>query len=151
MSMVRETVSVKADRATVFDAYVNEMSAWWPWKGRFTYSFAPEGTSPESIILEGRLGGRFFERFADGTEHQIGTVTSWRPPDEVAYTWEVEGWRNPSTITVRFVDDGDATTVVVEHTRLPDAESERGYSEGHREILAKFAVYASARFPANRD
>ncbi len=144
MSMVSEKVNVAADRATVFNAYVNEMNSWWPWKGEYTYSFAPEGTSPDSIILEGKVGGRFFERFADGTEHQIGTVTKWDPPNEIAYTWEVESWPAPSTITVRFVADGNTTTVVVEHENLPDDDTARGYSAGHREILRVFASHAAA-------
>ncbi len=144
MSMVSEKVNVAADRTTVFHAYVSQMNAWWPWQGEYTYSFAPESTSPDSIILEGKVGGRFFERFADGTEHQIGTVTKWDAPNEIAYTWEVEGWPTPSTVTVRFIAEGDTTTVVVEHDGLPDDGTARGYSVGHREILAVFASHAAA-------
>jgi len=125
----------------VFNVYTDQMSDWWPWKGKYRYTFAPEGTEPDKLLMEPWVGGRLYERFADGTEHQIGSVTVWDPPNEVVYTWEVAEWEEASVISVRFVDEGGRTTVVVEHDNLPDDMTAMGYSEGHREILGVFAGF----------
>lgn len=145
MATVSEKVSIDADARTVFIAYTERMSEWWPWRGKYRYTFAPEGVEPDKMIMESGEGGRFYERFADGTEHQIGSVTVWRPYEEVTYTWEVAEWDLPSVVTVRFVDEGDRTTVVVEHSDLPDDGTAVGYSEGHQEILAAFAMLVEGR------
>jgi uncharacterized protein YndB with AHSA1/START domain len=139
MATVSEKVSIAADSVTVFRVYTERMSEWWPWKGKYRYTFAPEGVEPDKLIMEPEVGGRLYEQFANGTEHQIGSVTVWKPHHEVAYTWEVEKWDEPSTVTVRFLEEGGQTTVVVEHSNLPDDATAMGYSEGHREILGAFA------------
>lgn len=141
MAMVSEKISIVADQVTVFNVYTGRMSDWWPWRGKYRYTFAPDGVEPDKFIMEARAGGRFYERFADGTEHQIGTVTVWKPHEEVAYTWEVDDWDEPSVVTVRFLEEGGKTTVVVEHDNLPDDATAMGYSEGHREILGVFAKF----------
>lgn len=144
MAMVSEKISIVADQVTVFNVYTEHMSDWWPWRGKYRYTFAPEGVEPDRLIMESGVGGRLYERFEDGTVHQIGSVTVWNPPHEVAYTWEVEEWDEPSIVTVRFLDEGGRTTVVVEHDNLPDDGTAMGYSEGHREILAAFADLVEA-------
>ena len=141
MATVSEKVSIVADQATVFNVYTSRMSEWWPWKGKYRYTFAPEGVEPDKLIMEPGVGGRFYERFSNGTEHQIGTVTVWRPNEQVSYTWEVAEWDEPSLVTVRFVAEGDMTTVVVEHSGLPDDATAMGYSEGQKEILGVFAEF----------
>ena len=141
MARVTEKITINADRSTVFAAYTGRIGEWWPWKGTYKYTFAPEGVDPDDLTMEAGEGGRFFETWSDGTEHQIGTVTVWKPTTEVAYTWEVAEWSEPSTVTVRFVAEGSMTTVIVEHENLPDDETAMGYSVGQKEILGKFADY----------
>ena len=141
MATVTDKVTIAADPETVFAAYTARMGEWWPFQGTYRYTFAPEGTSPDGIFMEAAEGGRFYERWADGTEHQIGIVKVWKPPSEVVYTWEVDGWSAPSTVTVRFVAEGTSTTVIVEHSGLPDDQTAAGYSTGQKEILAVFAEY----------
>lgn len=141
MARISEKVTIKADPETVFTAYTADIGKWWPWRGKFKYTFAPEGVEPEDLVMESGEGGRLYERWSDGTEHQIGVVRLWRPHDEVAYTWEVAEWSQPSTVTVRFVAEGNHTTVIVEHDNLPDDATAMGYSSGHKEILGVFAGY----------
>ncbi|MCB1247714.1 MAG: SRPBCC domain-containing protein [Acidimicrobiia bacterium] len=141
MATVSEKVTIDADAARVFAAYTEKIGEWWPWRGVFTYTFAPDGVEPHDIRFETHEGGRFYEVWSDGTEHQIGVVKVWRPSTELVYSWEVAGWDAPSTVTVRFITDGAATTVVVEHSDLPDDDTATGYSIGQREILGVFAEY----------
>jgi uncharacterized protein YndB with AHSA1/START domain len=145
MAVVSEKIDIVADQVTVFNVYVNQINEWWPRRGETNrYSFAPDTTEPDQILLDAKEGGRYYEVFADGTEHTIGTITTWDPPNEVAYTWDVAGWQGTSTVTVRFVASGDTTTVMVEHDGVPEGKEGEGYSAGHKEILGIFAAFVEA-------
>ena len=145
MAVVSEKIDIVADQVTVFNVYVNQINEWWPRQGESNrYSFAPDTTKPDQILFEPKQGGRYYEVFADGTEHTIGTIEAWDPPNEFAYTWVVAGWPGQSTISVRFVSSGETTTVIVEHDGVPDGEEGDGYSAGHKEILGIFAAFVEA-------
>lgn len=145
MAAVNEKVDIVADRVTVFNIYVDRIDEWWPRRGeRYRYSFAPEGTEPAHIRFDARQGGRFYEEFADGSQYDIGTLEVYDPPEEIVYTWQAPDWAEPSRVHVRFVQSGDTTTVIVEHTGLPDDVTAAGYAEGLREILGVFSEFAEA-------
>ena len=66
------TIQVKAPPARAFDLFTSRIGDWWP-KGI--------GKAPHvAIVMEPRVGGRWFERDADGNETQWGKVLSWEPP-----------------------------------------------------------------------
>ena len=75
-------------------------------------------TSPDlTVVLEGRPGGRIFERRPGGQEHDWGEVTIWEPPTRLGYTWHLNRDRSDATdVEIRFLpgDDG-ATRVEIEH------------------------------------
>jgi uncharacterized protein YndB with AHSA1/START domain len=69
------------------------------------------------VVLEGRPGGRIFERTSSGTEHEWGEVVVWEPPSRLAYVWHLRRDRADATeVEIRFIDQGDETTrVEIEH------------------------------------
>jgi uncharacterized protein YndB with AHSA1/START domain len=142
MATINEKIDIVADRVTVFNIYVDRIDEWWPRQKTYRYSFAPATTEPDRILFEPREGGRLYERFADGSEYTIGSIEVYDPPSEIVYTWQAPEWPAPSTIRVRFLDSGDATTVIVEHSGLPDDETASGYAVGTAEILSVFAAFA---------
>ncbi|MDX1448832.1 MAG: SRPBCC domain-containing protein [Acidimicrobiia bacterium] len=136
--MIEESINVHAPPDVVFKAYVEAIDNWWPRVGTYRYSFAPPHTEPSSIQFEPELGGRFFERYADGTEYDIGRIERFDPPRSLAYTWRAPEWEVATLVEVTFKDiDGD-TQVTVVHRNLPDDLAE-GYAVGLREILVAFA------------
>ena len=74
----------------------------------------PDGSStgPSTTTIP---GGRFFERFVDGDELQVGTVMSCSPPDRIVFTWRSPQWRGDTEVDVRFMADNTGTSVLVEH------------------------------------
>lgn len=102
-------VACPVDRA--FEVWTGRIAAWWP--KDHTVS-AEDGLV---VVLEGRTGGRIFERRTNGLEHDWGVVTVWEPPHRLGYTWHLN--REPTDATdveIRFVPLGsDGTQVEIEH------------------------------------
>jgi hypothetical protein len=93
-----------------FMVWTERIASWWP--ADHTASGEPDLT----VILEGRVGGRIFERTPDGTEHDWGEVTLWEPPHRFGYLWHLRRDRADATdVEIRFVPDGAATRVEIEH------------------------------------
>jgi hypothetical protein len=74
------------------------------------------GGKNAKVFLEGRVGGRFYERRADGTEYQIGEVTSYQPPSLVTFTWRAPSWDVTTQVELRFSAEAGGTRVELEHS-----------------------------------
>ncbi len=94
-----------------FETWTGRIGQWWPLD--HTVSAEPGLT----VVLEGRAGGRIFEREVDGREHDWGEVTIWEPPTRLAYTWHLLRDRSDATqVEIHFVAHGeDVTRVEIEH------------------------------------
>ena len=108
---IRIEFNVAAPPRHAFEVWTERIAEWWP--ADHTVSVEPDLT----VVLEGRTGGRIFERTRDGVEHEWGEVTVWEPPTRLAYLWHLRRDRADATeVEIRFVDRGDATTrVEIEH------------------------------------
>jgi uncharacterized protein YndB with AHSA1/START domain len=115
----RVAVTVPVPAAEAFRIYTECPAEWLP-PG---HMFIPNA---QSIIIEPRAGGRFYERAADGTEATRGTIVEWAPPHRLAVTWRIgPGWRpapddeHASVIVIEFTPAGaDATEVTATYTHL---------------------------------
>ena len=67
--------------------------------------------------MEGRVGGRIFERTRDGQEWDWGEVTVWEPPSRLVYLWHLKRDRAEATeVEIRFGPTApDGTRVDIEH------------------------------------
>jgi DNA-binding transcriptional ArsR family regulator len=149
--VVAKTVRVNAPLAVAFEVFTEQ--TWWPVA---THHLAePHGTE---VILEPFVGGRWFERGADGTETDWGTVLVWQPPYRLLLTWQVSSaWtyeEDPalgSEIEVTFAPEGEhVTRVDFTHRRLerygPHAERMRRILDGKGgEPLSAYARHLAAR------
>lgn len=108
-----------------------------------------------TVVLEGRRGGRIFERRRSGVEHDWGEVTVWEPPTRLGYTWHLNRDRSDATeVEIRFVAGGEgATRVEIEHRgweRLgADREQWRDRNHGGWATLLPHYLAAAAR-PSGR-
>jgi uncharacterized protein YndB with AHSA1/START domain len=115
LAPVRKTVRVAAPPDRAFEVFAAGIGRWWP----RSHSLCKAGL--ETIIIEPRVGGRWFERGVDGSECEIGKVLVWAPPARLVLAWQLTGeWiydaNASSEVEVKFVADGEgATRVDLEH------------------------------------
>jgi uncharacterized protein YndB with AHSA1/START domain len=117
---VRREVTVAVPRERAFDVFTRGISTWWPLD---THHIGAE--TPVEVVIEPHVGGRCFERAADGTECQWGWVLEWDPPAGFAFAWHLTTeWRfdpdpeKATRVEVRFAPEGGGTRVTLEHQLL---------------------------------
>jgi uncharacterized protein YndB with AHSA1/START domain len=136
---VFKSVRVRASVERTFSVFIEQMETWWP----ATHHIAK--TPFQSIFVEPRKGGRWYERDADGNQCDWGTVLAWDPPHRVCFSWHVgpghdsPNWKfdpdlaRASEVEVRFTAETGASTLVeLEHRNL-----ER-HGEGAEQLRAMF-------------
>lgn len=125
---VRKQIHVKAGQAHAFEVFTTRLGQWWP--RRATIGAPPMKT----VILEPRLGGRWYEESEDGTQADVGRVRLWDPPHRFVISWEINHHWKPDTnvaseVEVRFLADSpDATIVELEHRNFESLGAEGGAS-----------------------
>jgi uncharacterized protein YndB with AHSA1/START domain len=144
--VVRKSIVVDAPVEQAFRVFTDEMATWWPVE---THSVSRERA--ETAVLEGGVGGRLYERTADGDEILWGEVTVWEPPHRLSYTWHPgRGAETAQEVEMRFVPEGRRTRVELEHRgweRLGDEAAEiiASYDTGWDLVLReRYAEAASA-------
>jgi uncharacterized protein YndB with AHSA1/START domain len=110
---IRAEVLVKAPIDRAFAVFTERGDHWWPRPYRLGK------TDRLDLRVEPQVGGRWYERTADGEECDWGRVLVWDPPGHVALSWQIAPGFSPepderrsSRIDVRFAPEGPARTVV---------------------------------------
>jgi uncharacterized protein YndB with AHSA1/START domain len=115
------TVDCPVEQA--FDLWARRTSLWWP--SGHSVSAAPGLT----VAFEPHVGGRIYERTAEGEEHDWGEVLVWEPPSRLAYLWHLRFDRSDATeVEVSFEPATEGTAVTIVHRgweRLGAAAEER--------------------------
>jgi uncharacterized protein YndB with AHSA1/START domain len=148
---VRHSITVEAPQEKAFAVFTDGFDRWWP----RSHKIGPEGL--EQAVLEGREGGRWYERDTDGSECEWGKVLVWEPPSRLVLAWQITGeWAYDADflteVEVTFVADGpDRTVVEVQHRGLEaygddEDEMRRQFNStgGWSSLLEAFAGAASA-------
>lgn len=138
--IVSRTLHVAASPQIAFEHFTDGIARWWPIE-QFSYG----GPRTSGIVLEAHSHGRFYERFSDGDELQLGHVITCDPPDRIVFTWQAPGWPAATEVEVRFTATADGTRIDVEHRafeRLGRAGSHiaDGFSNGWPTVLAAFVA-----------
>lgn len=133
-------ITVASDMEHAFRTFTEDVGSWWPSE---THSIG-EGRVA-AVVMEARAGGRFFERWDDGTEHDWGEIVDWDPPRRFVCTWRPNHERSAATeIEVRFEAVAEGTRVRLEHRgwdRLgaEGADLRRDYATGWAPVMDRYA------------
>jgi uncharacterized protein YndB with AHSA1/START domain len=141
---VRQVVRVPLTAADAFRLFTEGIGEWWPLDEGYSYG----GDRAKEIHLEARVGGRFFERFVDGDELEVGHVTLCDPPTRIVFTWADPDWIGATEVEVEFVGERDGTTVSLTHRGFDRLGAEgtsiaAQYGGGWPRVMSAFAATAS--------
>jgi uncharacterized protein YndB with AHSA1/START domain len=111
---VRKSITVAVPQQRAFEVFTAGMTDWWLRDSHYIGE-----TKPETVVMEPRAGGRWFERAADGAECDWGSVLEWDPPARVVVAWQLDpDWKydpdpaHATQIEVQFVAEGPSSTRV---------------------------------------
>jgi activator of Hsp90 ATPase-like protein len=140
---IRIVFDVACPAAHAFEVWTGRIGRWWP------ADHTASGEADATVLLEGRIGGRLFERTAAGIEHDWGEVTIWEPPTRFGYLWHLRRDRADATeVEIRFVERGDTTRMEIEHRGWEalgaEGESWRDRNRGGWATLLPHFVAAAA-------
>jgi uncharacterized protein YndB with AHSA1/START domain len=143
---IRLAFEVDCPAPHAFEVWTARIARWWP------ADHTVSGEAHLAVVLEGRPGGRIFERTAAGAEHEWGEVTVWEPPRRFVYLWHLRRDRDDATeVEIRFIERGAATTLVeIEHRgwEVLGAEGESWRDRNHggwATLLPHFVAAAGER------
>ncbi len=142
---VHQRVRVPISPQEAFALFTDGIGEWWPLEEGYSYG----GDRSMEIHLEARIGGRFFERFVDGDELEVGRVTACEPPGRIVFTWNDSNWSAGTEVEVTFTAEGDGTAVSLVHRGFdrigPDWESIAAqWAGGWPRVMEVFARRATA-------
>jgi len=144
---LRKSITVRRTPPTAFRLFTQGIASWWP-----LTSHSLSGADAASCTIEGRPGGRVFERTRLGRPLIWGHVLEWEPPRRLVFTWHPG--REAGTaqeIEVSFRDVGDGATLVeLEHRGwerigAEAAGAREDYDRGWDHVLGE--CYARAAHP----
>jgi uncharacterized protein YndB with AHSA1/START domain len=119
-AVVNKSVRVPVPIERAFSVFVEQMETWWPAEHHI-------GDKPfQSIIVEPRKGGRWYERDAEGNDCNWGHILAWEPPHRVTFSWHLgPDWKfdpdldKASEVHIRFTEEGPSATLVeLEHSAI---------------------------------
>jgi uncharacterized protein YndB with AHSA1/START domain len=115
---VRKSVRLGAPPDRAFEVFTAGIGRWWP------KSHHIGAADLDTLVIDLKAGGRWYERGADGAECDVGKVLVREPPARLVLAWQIAAnWKfDPGLVTeveVRFIADGTgATRVELEHRNL---------------------------------
>ena len=145
---ILKTLEVRCTQAHAFEVFTAGVDRWW----KRDFSINPTRSAIAEVVMEPRVGGRWFERGVDGSECEWGRVLAWDPPQRIVVAWHVtaEGkYYQPDVHTeveVNFAKvSRDVSRVTLEHRLLERlgeaAETARGrFDGGWGALLERFAA-----------
>ena len=132
---IRKSIRVQRPPEIAFTIFCEGIGEWWPKGASF------KGNRID-IIIEGRVGGRFLERYTDGSEYELGRVIAYQPPALVAFTWRAPSWEASTQVEIRFRPEDGGTRVELEHSGWEQSpkiqETRKNYDAGWTAILEHY-------------
>ncbi|MBE7473867.1 MAG: SRPBCC domain-containing protein [Anaerolineales bacterium] len=140
--VVTKSITVEAAVEWAFRVWTEQIRAWWP------VSHSRSGDPQAQVFMEGRVGGRFYERASDGVEYDWGEVVDWEPPHRLAFTWYLGSSRElPTRVEIRFVALAERRTRLDLEHRGPEligdlwGQRQRIFSASWDSVLARFGAF----------
>ncbi len=116
---VVKSIRVKATPKRAFEVFTADATRWW----NKAHSISSTKSPIAKVVLEPRVGGRWYEVGEDGSECECGKVLAWEPGKRVVLQWQIgTDWAFHedlhTEVEVTFKPEGNETLVTLEHRML---------------------------------
>jgi uncharacterized protein YndB with AHSA1/START domain len=110
---VRALTTVSVQPQVAFELFTAKIDAWWRKSPEYRFRQGESGT----LSLEPGVGGRFLERYADGSVTLIARVTVWEPGQRLVMSWKGPNLAEHESTEVEILFEAApfGTRVTVEH------------------------------------
>jgi uncharacterized protein YndB with AHSA1/START domain len=115
---VVKSVVVECVPEEAFHYFTEDFGKWWPGHTHSVTASETDGKElPELCVIETRIGGRIYERSANGREHVWGRVLAWEPPARLLFTWHPgRAEDREQTVEILFAKVKEGTRVTLTHS-----------------------------------
>jgi uncharacterized protein YndB with AHSA1/START domain len=148
-SKVYVALRVKTSPERAFQAFVDEIGAWWRPSPLFQ-------TTPRPGVLsfEPGEGGRLIETRTGGKVFEIGRISIWEPPRRLIFYWRQANFPPDlhTEVEVGFEAVGEETRVSIEHRgfdQVPAGVARHGFPD--QVLLVRLADFWRAQIAAVGD
>ena len=107
---IEHSIRVPVEPARAFKIFTAGVRDWW----NQSYSASRTKSPIADVVLEPRVGGRWYERGVDGSECDWARVLAWEPGARLVVEWQLPD--RPTRVEVRF--DGPASAPFVREEDL---------------------------------
>ena len=146
-SKVYVALRVKATPERAFQAFVDEIGAWW--RPNMLFQTTPR---PGVLSFEPGEGGRLIETREGGKVFEIGAIRVWEPPHRLVFSWRQANFPLDlhTEVEVGFEAVGEETRVSVEHRGFDQvpAESAARHRFPDQVLLVRLAEFWRAQIAA---
>lgn len=138
---IRRTVHLQVQPAHAYKMFTTRMREWW----NPAISNHPSKSPILEIVFEDKAGGRWYERNADGSEHEWARVTSVTPGSSIVVDWFPNGIS--TLLEIRFDSPAPRRTdVTIIHRGLEGFGEKAGrmrelHDQCWTDLLSRFAAY----------
>ena len=138
LEVIRKTVTVDCAVEEAFRVFTADAISWWPVETHSIHATVDE------IVFEPNVGGAVYEIGTNGERGHWATVLEWEPPHRLLLAWNIlEREGDLTEVEVRFLPEGEATRVELEHRGWENVEldgpAKRGnYDTGWDAVLADY-------------
>jgi uncharacterized protein YndB with AHSA1/START domain len=140
---IRKSITVRCPPEQAFRAFTRDINRWWPLDHRFSQG----GQHRSEIFLDDYADGRFYQRFENGTELEIGRVVRAEPPHLILFTIKAPSWDAATEVEVRFSGVNEGTRVALEHRGFDASpmiqKREKNFAGGWDFVLAQYIAKAN--------
>lgn len=146
-SKVYVALRVKATPERAFQAFVEEIGAWW--RPNILFQTTPR---PGVLSFEPGEGGRLIETREGGKVFEIGAIRIWEPPHRLIFSWRQANFPLDlhTEVEVGFEAVGQETRVSVEHRGFDQvpAQSAARHRFPDQVLLMRLAEFWRAQIAA---
>jgi len=142
---VVKSIIVERDIEAAFRVWTEQIHLWWP------AGHSRSGDPKTQVLMEGKVGGRFYERTSNGDEYEWGAVDVWEPPHFLAFRWYLGSSQElPTRVDVQFVPLSENRTRIELAHRGPELIGERWWAimgifhTAWDSVLSKFAMFLTS-------